>query len=928
MRCPVHGDRNPSATINFEKGLFHCNTASCIGGCTINQLWKLMQDREEIDTADYSPFVEEELTGTDNVVFLNDAKARRSNTGTSTDKAALSEGLVLSWHQALMKNEAALATFLEKRALTRETVEKYQIGFESRYKRYLIPIRDVNGLLVNVRRYRPDADPSQKMINLSGWGSPPRLFPAAMLGEHSLLIVEGELDALIAIQHGFPAISGTGGAGRWDGSWSKLFSGKDIVISYDNDKEGRIGAKKVERALRSFAASVRILPPLMDAEKSDITDFFKSGGTASQLRQLMEEAPTLVEKEAAPVGTEATPIQVIGSMDSRTNGLPLAMSVTITGRKDPTYSIPAKVEMSCTMDAGPKCKVCPMMTEWEGEHVLEIDDKDVEVISRFIDSPEDRRLDLLRKTMGAQKCTRLSHDVVNSHTVEQIFVTSNVDRRSIESADYTQRRVYNVGPYNTKTNVVANLVGTTWPNPKDSRNDFYSWHLNEAITSIDTFQVTPSLLKRLTIFQPGTGQTPLDKCREIARDLSDNVTMIQGRERLHMSMDLVWHSVLSFPWEGKNISRGWLEFIVVGDTRTGKSETAIRLSDHYRLGHVIGCEGATFAGLIGGVKQVGNDWTIQWGEVTINDRRLVVLDEVSGLSQELISQMSDVRSRGVAQLTKIESHQTNARCRMIWISNPRKQRYVDEKKVDGIDIIEDVIGNPEDIARFDFAMSVRGDDVPNELINSADKEKRKVPHIYKSDLCHDLILWAWSRKPEHVQWEPEAYKAVFQAAEWLGKRYVETPTLIQRANVREKIARLACALAARTFSTDASGQMLVIKKAHVTDVTNFLHHLYSYENFGYYRLSKRVHRNQEIAKRSRETIRKWLKENKRVLEFLLDRRGSFRSQDLEEMAYMQRDEVNLVLGTLSDAKMISKEKSQLVMEPELQKLLKEMERDT
>jgi hypothetical protein len=45
-----------------------------------------------------------------------------------------------------------------------------------------------------------------------------------------------------------------------------------------------------------------------------------------------------------------------------------------------------------------------------------------------------------------------------------------------------------------------------------------------------------------------------------------------------------------------------------------------------------------------------------------------------------------------------------------------------------------------------------------------------------------------------------------RAANDLGSRYVEDPPLIQAANVREKVARLAVALAARLFSTDERGE--------------------------------------------------------------------------------------------------------------------------
>lgn len=391
-----------------------------------------------------------------------------------------------------------------------------------------------------------------------------------------------------------------------------------------------------------------------------------------------------------------------------------------------------------------------------------------------------------------------------------------------------------------------------------------------------------------------------------------------------MAMDLVYHSLLHFPLDGKVITRGWLEFLVVGDTRTGKSETAHHLAEHYGLGHVIGCEGSTFAGLVGAVKQIGDAWTITWGEITINDRRLVVLDEVSGLSQDIIGQLSDIRSRGMAQLTKAESQQTRARCRMIWISNPRRSQYNDTK-YDGVDVIDDLIGTPEDVARFDFAMSVSMKDVSSTLINSPTKEK--VPHVYTGELCKELVLWAWSRKSEDVLWDDDAYESVYKAAEYMGQRYVDTPPLIQRTNVREKIARLAVALAARTFSSDRTGTKLIVKLEHVRDAMRFLDELYSYENFGYRRISDRTISNQKIAKRNRSKVKAWLKEHPRLLEFLIDRRGSFRAQDLEEMANMDRDEVNYNLTRLTDAKMVTKNKSQIIVEPTLHELLREIEKE-
>jgi len=938
MRCPIHNngeEKEASASLNLDTGLWHCQSCKAGGavGKLVRDLGKQAPARgkaPEVETAKYNPFGDLEPEDIEsNVVSM--ATARKGKAAGEAEK--INEAQVRTYRQFLRDRPDLLEYLLDDRKLSMETLDHHDIGYDGKRKRYTIPIRDENGALVNIRRYDPNAEGgTPKMRNATGHGSPPRLYPIENLDNDTVLIGEGEWDALIHSQNAMPTVTGTHGVGTWLSEWSKLFKGKTVYICFDNDKEGRIGAKKAARSLLPHAAEVWIVAVPAKREHDDLSDLWLRPTAAEEWEAALGAAVLQDPAGRGPAATaptlapELVPVQVIGSMDSRTNGKTLSMQVTITGKKDPTYSVPHQALMTCTLDAGPKCKNCVMNTDYEGEHKVTIDKRDVKVISKFIDANQTAVLEQLRAVLGAAKCNRLSHEEIENWSVEELFVTGSVDRRRhTEEADYTHRRIYNVGAHDTQTNQSAIVVGTTVPSHKDRHNEFFAWELTEAVTSIDKFEMTEGFMERMKVFRPKRGQTPLAKAREIAKDLSDNVTGITGRERLHMAYDLVYHSLLGFKLDGKMISRGWLEFIVVGDTRTGKSETAISMSEHYGLGHVVGCEGSTFAGLVGGVKQVGDKWTITWGEITLNDRRLVTLDEASGLSQDIISQLSDIRSRGVAQLTKVERHQTMARCRLIWISNPRKDKFVDEKKYDGIDILENLIGNPEDIARFDFAMSVSQSDVPSTEINRYERDK--VPHVFTGDLCRELIVWAWSRKPEQVLWDEDAYRKVYEGAEWLGKRYVDHPPLIQTTNVREKIARIAVALAARTFSTDTTGENVVVKLAHVRDAVRFLDELYSYDNFGYRRLSMRQHRNFRLAARNRASIKTWLLTNPRLVEFLLDRRGSFRAQDLEEMAHLMRDEVSTSLGKLADAKMITKAKSQILIEPELNDLLKEIERE-
>ena len=63
------------------------------------------------------------------------------------------------------------------------------------------------------------------------------------------------------------------------------------------------------------------------------------------------------------------------------------------------------------------------------------------------------------------------------------------------------------------------------------------------------------------------------KLTEIYKDLTNNVTGIVDRQSLHLAYDLVYHSVLSFNFDGVLLKKGWVECLAVGDTKCGKTVT-------------------------------------------------------------------------------------------------------------------------------------------------------------------------------------------------------------------------------------------------------------------------------------------------------------------------------------------------------------------
>jgi hypothetical protein len=201
---------------------------------------------------------------------------------------------------------------------------------------------------------------------------------------------------------------------------------------------------------------------------------------------------------------------------------------------------------------------------------------------------------------------------------------------------------------------------------------------------------------------------------------------------------------------------------------------------------------------------------------------MLVIDELSGLPHEAISRMSGVRSSGIAEIIKIQTERTASRVRGLWMSNPRGKRPLAAFN-SGIAAIEDLIGHPEDIARFDAALTVATAEVPLSIINTMDRPE--VPHTYTTHLCNRLAFWAWSRKAHQVEFAAGAEQACLTHATELSRKYV--PPLVEGAEQRIKLARLSVAAAARVFSTNAGGDKVHVTPMHVEFVAEFLNEIYS-----------------------------------------------------------------------------------------------------
>jgi hypothetical protein len=294
----------------------------------------------------------------------------------------------------------------------------------------------------------------------------------------------------------------------------------------------------------------------------------------------------------------------------------------------------------------------------------------------------------------------------------------------------------------------------------------------------------------------------------------------------------VFHSVLDFNFNGENIHKGWLELLVIGDTRCGKGYVAERLTKFYQLGEVVSGENCSFAGLVGGLQEFNKRWIITWGKIALNDKRLVVIDEASAIPLETIGRMSRVRSEGIAEITKIQSEKTRARTRQIWLSNCRSGKAINTYN-NGVEAILELMGNSEDVSRFDFAITVAGNEVSSSLINAPSGKEESDKNKYTSEDFRNLVLWAWSRKVDQIKFTKKATRFVLTTSVIMGRRYSPAIPLVQAENIRVKLAKLSVAVAARVFSTDPTGESILVKEEHVAYAYELLKQLYSKPSMAY-----------------------------------------------------------------------------------------------
>jgi hypothetical protein len=245
----------------------------------------------------------------------------------------------------------------------------------------------------------------------------------------------------------------------------------------------------------------------------------------------------------------------------------------------------------------------------------------------------------------------------------------------------------------------------------------------------------------------------------------------------------------------------------------------------------------------------------------------------------------------------------------------------------GMGAIRTVVPAAEDVARFDFVMATAKGDVDTKVINGGFAEHHSPE--YTSEECETLIKWVWSLTRNDVLISEAAQNAVVKAAMDTGERYVSDPPLIQSENVRFKLLRIAAALAARTFSANKAGKLLV-KAEHIRDAVRFLDTIYNEDAMGYARMSRRAIEGDRKAREKRSLVVNYLREHPDDVLLTLKMVGgaTFRTRDFVDFGGMDVGPAKQVVQTLLKWNVIRlKSRGDIHMDPVLQQAIREVEED-
>lgn len=790
-------ETNPSAHINLDKGLFHCKVCgeglSEVGfiakilGTTFEKATELQRAfNKSEDLFDW----ETSLKLPDNIVELI------SNLGISDE----------------VRDELKLCT---------------EMGEEISF-----PVIIYNRLL-DVRSYRPGLKEGKirsRYGAMSGLIIPFDLWRESDKTKWTILCA-GEKDMAVARSKGFNAITLTGGE-RALPVMLEEFRNRKVAICYDNDDTGIQGAKALACELIKYCKEVKVVTGFHEVccEKGeDITDFFtKYNKEKKDLIKYIGETQPFTPEEAREVkDTKYPSVTLLEATQPKYVNRIVQSNVQVVATYEKALTVPTTIiakKLAITGDVKNNKMLLGATINWT------LGEDNLQDILKLMDNNFNEE-EIRQHIRELLKIPKLEHEVsISKPTKETVYKCNVVDlfdstaekTTSIEFEAYVLKKKLEAGK---KYRITYKLV----PHPyKGQQLTMLIMDVEESSDSISNFRLTEEVKEHLNTIRnlKGNVKEKIDWLTERVKAF----TKYNGYNKLIQAIDLSFNTVLEFNFGSSKGIRGYLDTIIVAESRVGKSSTALALQQLYGLGVFASLAGnsATVSGLIGGSNKVNGNYQTRAGLIPQNHRGLVIFEELAKCNANIIRELTDIKSSNQVRIARVSgSVELPALVRMITLTNVKTEagsiRSISSYP-NGIEVLTDLIGTAEDIARFDL-MLVMGE-TGNEQIDPFWIAEEPLP----TEVYRDRIHWIWSRTPEQIIITPEVGKYILTKCNELNEKY-DSYIKIFGTEAWKKVSRLAIAVAGYVVSTDDSYENIIVKEEHVDFAINYLVSIYDNETF-------------------------------------------------------------------------------------------------
>jgi len=683
----------------------------------------------------------------------------------------------------------------------------------------------------------------------------------------------------------------------------QLFSGKEAVICMDSDAESKKIVSEIAESLYPYVKQVKIIdldksdinPNGLDPTKTkvvkvkgqdkvkrmekDFTDFIKKNGFDDTSKKMFD---SLVEKtEVFTINIERKRVErfKVTLQEARMSryyspdrSKELELIAAVSDFNCNAYMYPKEFIVTCrAMGDNNKrfnpCKQCALVEHDDiderkrmefkiirgpmSDDLKEISISDHDILG-LVEVTDSQKTKQLKKLCGInERCNfciiqdsvqekllhvRLAKDV-NDYEDEEIGdkiseSTSDIDMEAYISGDNDI--------YQNKTYRFFGSQTTAW----NGQNAVLFIHKAEPIqTSIESFRMDQETHDLLCEFKPKEGESIEDHLFR-RYEVFANAAGVTGRKELFMINDLVFFSPIEIRSKMlPSIKRGWVEALIAGDPRTCKTLISKFLMRHYKVGTIVaGSSAVSRSGLIGGVAFFKNKSQISWGKMPANDMGTVIIDEMSEIDIKTLTDLTNLRSEGIANIDQIKSAKSTARVRKIMLSNAREWKDDEKREYNyGIQFLKDLCLKTRILARFDIAFYVKEGDVD---INEFGNKYEEIATDFTEYQCRHLIMWAYSRKPEEIIFEDGFEDRINNLQKEMSNKYHSSTQLINQ-EMRAKLVRLSTSLATMLYSTpEKDWNKILVKKEHIEYIVKFLYSIYDHDNMKMDQFSV-VKRNQE-----------------------------------------------------------------------------------